>query len=107
MTRLTPRGPVRRDRRDRRHHLRQRHDGSPGALEAANILLSRVARFSALKRRSMEVAQRRGLNRARVALARKIGVILHRMWTDGTDFRWTKANVTSRSAEEGSRIRSA
>jgi len=59
--------------------------------EAANILLSRVTRFSALKRWAMEVAKRRGLKRAKVALARKIGVILHRMWVDGTDFRWTEA----------------
>lgn len=59
--------------------------------EAANILLSRMTRFSALKRWGMEVAKRRGLKRAKVALARKIGVILHRMWIDGTDFRWTKA----------------
>ncbi|MBM3653481.1 MAG: IS110 family transposase [Alphaproteobacteria bacterium] len=58
--------------------------------EAANILLSRVTRFSALKRWGMEVAKRRGLKRAKVALARKIGVILHRMWIDGTDFCWTK-----------------
>ncbi len=59
--------------------------------EAANILLSRVTRFSALKRWGMEVAKRRGLKRAKVALACKIGVILHRMWVDGTDFCWTKA----------------
>lgn len=39
----------------------------------------------------MEVAKRRGLTRAKVAQARKSGVILHRMWIDGTDFRWTKA----------------
>ncbi len=63
--------------------------------EAANILLSRVTRFSALKRWGMEVAKRRGLKRAKVALARKIGVILHRMWVDGTDFRWTKAELGS------------
>lgn len=47
--------------------------------EATNILLSRVMRFSALKRWGMEVAKRRGLNRAKVALARKISVILHCM----------------------------
>lgn len=59
--------------------------------EAANILLSRVKRFSALKRWGMEIAKRRGLKRAKVALARKIGVIMHRMWVDGTEFRWTAA----------------
>ena len=58
--------------------------------EAANILLSRVTRFSALKRWGMDVAKRRGAKRAKVALARKIGVILHRMWVDATNFRWTK-----------------
>ena len=59
--------------------------------EAANIILSRVTRFSALKRWGLEVAKRRGLKRAKVALARKLGVVLHRMWVDGTDFRWIKS----------------
>jgi transposase len=58
--------------------------------EAANSLLSHVTRFSALKRWGMEVAKRRGVKRAKVALARKIGVILHRMWIDGRTFRWTR-----------------
>jgi len=58
--------------------------------EAANVLLVRVHRFSALKRWAMEVAKRRGAKRAKVALARKLAVILHRMWVDGTDFRWSK-----------------
>jgi transposase len=57
--------------------------------EAANVLLSRVTRFSALKRWGLEVAKRRGLKRAKVAVARKLAVILHRMWVDGTTFRWT------------------
>jgi transposase len=58
--------------------------------EAANTLLSRVTRFSALKRWGMDIAKRRGTKRAKVALARKLGVILHRMWVDGKSFRWTK-----------------
>jgi hypothetical protein len=37
----------------------------------------------------MGVAKRRGAKKARVALARKLGVILLRMWIDGTSFRWT------------------
>ena len=36
----------------------------------------------------MKVAQRRGMRRAIVAVARRLAVVLHRMWTDGTDFRW-------------------
>jgi transposase len=58
--------------------------------EAANAVLSRPVRFSGLKRWAMEVAQRRGLKRAKVALARKLACILHRMWLDGTEFRWGK-----------------
>jgi transposase len=56
--------------------------------EAANVILSRPTRFSGLKRWAMEVAKRRGLKRAKVALARKLAGVLHRMWADGTDFRW-------------------
>jgi transposase len=66
--------------------------------EAANILLSRVTRFSALKRWAMDVLKRRGTKRAKVALARKIGVILHRMWLDGTTFRWSKTEQAARGA---------
>ncbi len=58
--------------------------------EAANAMLSRPTRFSALKRWAMEVAKRRGLKRAKVALARKLASVLHRMWADGTEFCWGK-----------------
>ena len=56
--------------------------------EAGHILLTRAVRFSALKRWALEVAKRRGMKRAKVALARKLAIILHRMWGDGTTFRW-------------------
>jgi hypothetical protein len=45
--------------------------------------------MSPLKSWALGVARRRGGKKARVALARKLGVILHRMWVDGTTFRWT------------------
>jgi transposase len=57
--------------------------------EAANSLLSRTMRFSAFKRWGLAVAKRRGMKRAKVAVARKIAVILHRMRIDGTRFRWS------------------
>ena len=59
--------------------------------EAAHIMLTRATRFSSLKRWALGVAQRRGMKRAKVALARKLGVVLHRMWVDKTDLRWTNA----------------
>ena len=57
----------------------------------AHIMLTRATRFSSLKRWALDVAQRRGMKRAKVALARKLGVVLHRMWMDATEFRWSKA----------------
>jgi transposase len=57
--------------------------------EAASVMLTRTMRMSPLKSWAMGVAKRRGTKKARVALARKLGVVLHRMWIDGTSFRWT------------------
>ncbi len=56
--------------------------------EAANAMLTRTSRFSALKRWGLEVAKRRGVKRAKVALARKLAAVLHRMWVDGSSFRF-------------------
>ncbi len=58
--------------------------------EAAQVLLTRVTKWSWLKAWAMQVAKRRGQRRAIVALARRLAVIMHRMWSDGTDFRWTR-----------------
>jgi transposase len=57
--------------------------------QAAHTLLTRVKRWSALKAWGMRVAKRRGLRRATVAVARKLAMLLHRMWLAGEDFRWT------------------
>jgi transposase len=61
--------------------------------EAASVMLTRTVRFSGLKAWGMAVAKRRGTKKARVALACKLGVILHRMWIDDTDFRWSNAET--------------
>jgi transposase len=63
--------------------------------EAAQVMLTRVGKFSTLKRWAMEVAKRRGQKRAKVALARKLATVLHRMWIDGTDFRFGKEKVAA------------
>jgi transposase len=57
--------------------------------EAANVLLTRVARWSTLKVWGMRIAKRKNLGKAKVAVARKLAVILHRMWIDGTEFCWS------------------
>jgi transposase len=57
--------------------------------EAASVMLTRTVRMSPLKSWALGVAKRRGTKKTRVALARKLGVVLHRMWVDGTSFRWS------------------
>jgi len=56
--------------------------------EAANAIITLKVRPSSLKRWAMAIVKRRGAKRAKVALARRLSVILHRMWVDGTDFRF-------------------
>lgn len=56
--------------------------------EAANVMLTRAVRFSALKAWALRVASRQGMKKAKVALARKLAVVMHRMWLDKTEFRW-------------------
>jgi transposase len=58
--------------------------------EAAHTLLVRSRTWSSLRAWGMRIAKHRGLARARVAVARKLAVILHRMWSDGTEFRFGK-----------------
>ncbi len=55
---------------------------------AANAMLTRSAKWSSLKAWGMHIAKTRGHRRAVVAVARKLAVILHRMWIDDTQFRW-------------------
>ena len=58
--------------------------------EAANSLLVRVKAWSPPKVWAARLVRKVGPKRARVALARKLAVILHRIWLSGEDFRWTK-----------------
>jgi len=58
--------------------------------EAAQTMLTRTTQWSWLKAWAMKVVSRRGMQRAIVALARRLSVIMHRMWTDGAEFRWAK-----------------
>ena len=57
--------------------------------EAATVLLRRVKRWSPLKAWAVRLAQRAGGTKARVALARKLAVVMHAIWRGGEPFRWT------------------
>ena len=58
--------------------------------EAAHIMLVRTTKWSWLKAWAMQIAKRRGLKKAIVALARRLAVILHRIWINGSEFRWSR-----------------
>ena len=61
--------------------------------EAAGVLLTRVPKWSAVKAWGVRLAKRNGLRKAKVAVARKLAVILHRMWIDGTEFNGRKRRL--------------
>ena len=63
--------------------------------EAAGVLLTRVQRMSPLKAWGLRLAKRIGAKKAKVAVARKLAVILHCMWTDDTEFWWTKEEAAA------------
>lgn len=56
--------------------------------EAAHVIMTRPIKGGWLKSWALKLAKRVGQKRAKVALARKLAVILHRMWSDGTSFRF-------------------
>jgi len=44
---------------------------------------------------AMQTAKRREMKKAIVALARRLAMILHRIWVDGTEFRWTRKQAAA------------
>lgn len=59
--------------------------------EAATVLLTRLQRPCALRAWARALAERIGVKKARVALARKLAVLLHHLWSHEEDFRWAEA----------------
>lgn len=57
--------------------------------EAAGTLLTRVEKWPTLKVWGLRLAKRSSLKKAKIAVARKLAVIMHRMWIDGSTFRWS------------------
>ena len=55
------------------------------------MLISRLQRPCALQAWARALAARIGVKKARVALARKLAVLLHHLWSHEEDFRWASA----------------
>src|SRR5512145_1599499 len=62
--------------------------------EAAGVLMTRVRRDCPLKEWAKRLAKRVGWKRASIAVARKLAVILHAIWRDGTEFSWEAGEPT-------------
>jgi hypothetical protein len=58
--------------------------------EQTQIVLVRMAKWSWLKAWAMKIARYCGVKKAIVALARRLAVIMHRIWVGGTEFRWSR-----------------
>jgi len=63
--------------------------------EAAGVLLTRVPQWCKLKAWGHRLWKRIGFKKAKIAVARKLAVILHRMWRDETDFIWSSKEVAA------------
>jgi transposase len=71
-------------------HISKVGDGAvrTALYEGAHIIMTRPIKGGQLKSWALRLAKRVGMKKAKVALARKLAVILHRMWVDGTSFRF-------------------
>ncbi len=83
---LTPRRYQSGERDNPGHISKAGYRSSLGALWAANIIMTRSTKPSTLKAWGSRLARSKGRKRALVAVARKLAVILHTMWIDGTEF---------------------
>jgi transposase len=75
-------------------HISKRGDAEVrcALYEAASAMITRSQKHSTVKAWGMKIAAKRGHKRAVVAVARKLAAIMHRMWIDGSSFRFTAAD---------------
>ena len=60
-------------------------------VEAAHVQLTRTRRTCALKRWGLKLQEKKGPGKARVAVARKLAMLLHRIWLTGEAFDYQRA----------------
>src|ERR1700731_633725 len=66
--------------------------------EAASALMTRTRKWSRLRVWGVSVAKRRGMKRAIVAVARKLAVIMHRIWVTGGEFEFGSPAAAANAA---------
>ena len=80
---------------ERQNITLRRRDDAGDALRSGPGHAAYEAKWSWLKAWAMQIARRRGMKKAIVALARRLAVIMHRIWVDGTEFRWTREEAAA------------
>tara|TARA_R110001583_G_scaffold192551_1_gene359176 strand:- start:2617 stop:2820 length:204 start_codon:yes stop_codon:yes gene_type:complete len=66
--------------------------------------MQRSKRWSALNAWGMKIAKRSSTIFVIVAMACKLSTVLHHIWFDGSEFRWTAAAKTSEKMNLAPRI---
>jgi hypothetical protein len=67
--------------------------------EAAGILLNRMRRPSWLRTWGQKLVKRLGFKKAAVAVARKLAVVMHRIWMDGSSFTWSRKDIMAQTSQ--------
>lgn len=102
---LTPRRIQSGDSIDVEGHISKCGDGEvrTALYEAASAMLVRSKKWCAVKAWGVKIAKTRGHKRAVVAVARKLAVIMHRMWMDGSAFRFSAQDAPEDTRQKSAR----
>ncbi|UWQ77068.1 IS110 family transposase [Leisingera sp. M658] len=95
---LTPRRDQSEERDISGHITRAGGEALRTALFQAATTMLRCGRRNWLGAWALRVAARHGQKRATTALARRIGVVLHRLWCDGTEFSLSRRDAAMATA---------
>jgi transposase len=68
------------------------------AIRCCDVISTRQPTWSLFKAWGIWLAKRSGLRKAKVAVARKLAVILHRMWIEGSEFKWSSKEAANQPA---------
>ena len=58
---------------------------------AAHVMLTRSRQWTSIRAWGLRIAKRSSLKKAKIAVARKLAVVMHRMWRDDAPFHWGAA----------------
>ena len=86
---------IRRKQPHRQNIIARRRHVAHLLYEGAQSVMKRSVKWSWLKAWAMNIAKRRGIKKSIIALARRMAVIMHRLWIDGTTFQWTKEALST------------